>query len=77
MLVMADVVIALFFLRYRRRTHERLFTMFAAAFFLLAVQRLLLGIEGTWNENTPWWYGMRLVAFLLIIAGIVEKNRRG
>jgi hypothetical protein len=74
-LVMAYAVIALFFLKFRLRTGDRLFALFAAAFLLLAVQRLLLAIAGAWGENLVWLYGLRLLAFVLIIVAIVDKNR--
>jgi hypothetical protein len=76
-LVMAYAVIALFFLRFRRSTGDRLHTMFALAFGLLAVQRFLLSVAGEWRERSLWLYGLRLLAFALIILAIVDKNRGG
>jgi hypothetical protein len=69
------VAIGLFFLKFRRRTHDRLFTMFAAAFFLLAAQRIALSVGGVWSENNVYLYGLRLLAFVLILVAIVDKNR--
>jgi len=69
------LVIALFFLKFRSRTHDRLFGYFAAAFVLLAAQRLGIAIGREWEESSVWLYGLRLLAFLLLIFGIVEKNR--
>jgi zinc transporter ZupT len=74
-LFMLYAVIALFFLKFRSRTGDRLFTLFAAAFMLLAVQRLALTVAREWGEGETWLYGMRLLAFVLIIAAIVDKNR--
>ena len=68
-------VAGLFFLRFRARTGDRLFTYFAAAFFLLAGQRFALTLAREWGESTTWLYGLRLVAFVLIIVAIVDKNR--
>jgi hypothetical protein len=68
-------VIGLFFLRFRSRTGDRLFTLFASAFFLLAVQRFAITLARDLGESTTWLYGMRLVAFVLIIIAIVDKNR--
>jgi len=70
-----DFVIALFFLRFHSRTRDRLFALFATAFGILGVQRLLLTVASDWGEDTVWLYGIRLVAFVLIIVAIVDKNR--
>lgn len=73
---MAYAVIGLFFLRFKRATGDRLFAMFAGAFFLLALQRLALSVGGAWSENSVLLYGLRLLAFVLILVGIVDKNRQ-
>lgn len=70
-----DVVIALFFLKFWRRTRDRLFALFAIAFALLALQRVAFGLMREWGEASPLLYGLRLLAFLLILAAIVDKNR--
>ena len=70
-------VAALFFLRFRARTGDRLFTWFAAAFLLLSAQRFTLTLAREWGEATLWLYGLRLLAFLLILLAIVDKNRGG
>lgn len=67
------LVIALFFLRFSRDTGDRLFAIFAAAFFLLALQRLALFYYG--EMAGTWVYGLRLMAFLLILFAIIDKNR--
>ena len=72
-LMIGYLVIALFFLRFSRETGDRLFVMFATAFFLMAVQRLALFYYGEVGE--VWVYGLRLVAFLLILFAIIDKNR--
>lgn len=73
-LVMGYFVAGLVFLRYWRESRDRLFAWFAAAFALLAVQRvLLLAVD---PEYAVVLYAVRAVAFLLIIAAIVDKNRR-
>ena len=68
-------IIGLFFLRFRTRSGDRLFSYFAAAFFLLAMQRFALSIAREWGEHTTWLYVIRLVAFLLILWAIIDKNR--
>lgn len=72
---MAYLTIALFFLKFWRPTRDRLFAMFATAFFLLAVQRFLLSVFREWSEDSVWLYGLRLLAFVLILWAIADKNR--
>ena len=69
--------IALFFLRFWRDTRDRLFGIFAAAFWLLAAQRLALALSADPNGEQVLLYGIRLLAFVLILAAIVDKNRGG
>ena len=75
MLAMGYLVAALFFLRYWRRTRERLFGVFAIALLLLAVQRVLLAADLAIVEDRTWYYVLRLAAFVLILLAIVDKNR--
>ena len=76
LLSMGYAVAALFFASFHRRTGSRLFAWFAAGFVLLAVQRAMLATladaGGSWSM---WSYGLRLLAFILILVGIVEQNR--
>ena len=67
--------IGLFFLSFWRRTHDRLFARFAAAFFLLAIERIILVLVSPEYEFRPYLYFVRLAAFLTIIAAIVARNR--
>jgi len=71
-LVMAYVVAGCFFLRFRRDTGDRLFTFFAAAFWLLAIQRVIV----TLAHPPETIYLLRALAFVLIIIAIIDKNRR-
>lgn len=76
-LTMASAVAAVFFLRYWRMTHDRLFAFFSIAFIVLALNWLALAIVDPNMETRHILYILRLVAFVLIIVGIVDKNRRG
>jgi peptidoglycan/LPS O-acetylase OafA/YrhL len=76
-LLMGYAVAALFFLRFWRDTRDRLFGIFAAAFFLLAAQRFALAVIPTESQEPALLYGVRLVAFLLILGAILDKNRAG
>ena len=66
--------IALFFFRFWRKMHDPLFAYFAAAFFLLGVERIV--ILATLTEVRPEIYLIRLTAFILILLAIYHKNRR-
>lgn len=66
---------SLFFLRFWRDSRDRLFGMFALAFAMLATQRLLLGLALGREAFELLYYGLRLLAFLVIIVAIVDKNR--
>lgn len=76
-IVMAYAVASLFFLRFWRHTRDRLFVVFALAFALLAVQRLALVDTRYMIEIGTGLYLLRLSAYLLILAAIVDKNRSG
>lgn len=75
LLVMGYGVAALFFARFWHETRDRLFLFFAAAFAILAVHRALLAAAPMLHLASTWAYAVRLAAFLLIIAAIVDKNR--
>ena len=72
---MGSFVAALFFLRFYRQTRDALFAYFGAAFGLLGVHWLALGLAGPAEEARVYFYVARLLAFLLIIVAIVQKNR--
>jgi hypothetical protein len=75
-LVTADAIIGLFFLRFWSVSRDRLFALFATAFWILGIQRLLLAFTRTIVEDQAIFYTLRLAAFVIIIAAIVDKNRR-
>jgi hypothetical protein len=75
LLVMGYAVAGLFFLRFWRETRDRLFGIFAGAFWLLALQRLLLALFQNPDREQVWLYGVRLLAFVLILVAIIDKNR--
>lgn len=76
-LVMGYAVVGLFFLRFWSDTRDRLFGIFAAAFFLLAFQRAALTVAVDASAGQVFLYALRLLAFLLILWAIVDKNRGG
>lgn len=70
-----SVVATLFFVRYWRVTRDRFFLWFAVAFGLLAVNWGAVAMTAPMSESRHWVYVIRLLAFLLILAGIADKNR--
>jgi hypothetical protein len=74
-LAMAFVVAGLFFLRFWRNTRDRLFGLFAVAFFVMSINRVLMGLTTSSGPAGVNLYWMRLVAFGLILAAILDKNR--
>jgi hypothetical protein len=73
--VIAALVIALFFLRYWRDTRDRLFLMFSGGFLTFALSRLILAFLEEDDEGRVFVYALRMLAFVLILAAIVDKNR--
>jgi hypothetical protein len=71
----ASAVAGLFFLKFWKKSRERLFGIFAVAFWVLSVNWLLLATGHPTDETRHYFYVIRLIAFLLIIAGIIDKNR--
>jgi hypothetical protein len=73
---MGCFVAGLFFLRFWRKTRDRLFAIFAAAFWLLGANWLALAFTEV-DEVKTWLYAVRLLAFILILFAIIDKNRAG
>lgn len=68
-------VSATIFVRYWRESRDTLFALFAIAFTLLGLSWALLSILNPVGDASPYIYGLRLVAFLLLIAAVIQKNR--
>lgn len=68
------MVAAVFFLRFWRRTSDRLFLAFAAGFFLLALNQGLAQWMGAADERVGYTYLLRVIGFVIILAAIVDKN---
>jgi hypothetical protein len=73
-IVMGHASAGLFFLRFWRKIHDRLFLMFAIAFWLLGIIRIAMVILEEPGEEHYLLYWFRLAAYLLILAAIVDKN---
>jgi NhaP-type Na+/H+ or K+/H+ antiporter len=72
----ASLAVAVFLVRFYHTSRERLFALFAGAFGVLALHWALLGILPLQGEHRPLAYILRLLAFLLILVAIIDKNRR-
>ena len=75
-IIMGFAAGGMFFLRFWRETRDRLFVLFAIAFFILAIQQLLIGVMDLETESYTVLFGIRLLAFILILAAIADKNFR-
>ena len=76
-IVMASLMASLFFLRFWKETGDRFFLFFAIAFFIEGINRLVLGLTPRPDEGDPFFYLVRLLSFLIILAAILDKNRAG
>ena len=76
LITMGYLIAGLFFLRFWSRTHDLLFGAFALAFWLLAANQGLVALSDTPREEHSWFYLLRLTAFLVIIAAVINKNIR-
>lgn len=74
-LMMTCLSAGLFFFKFWQRSREKLFLRFAVSFWLLGLERLVLGYQGTDVEPRPEIYCIRLLAFLMILFAVVQKNR--
>ena len=70
-------IVGVFFLRFWRRTKDALFLIFAVAFWLMAANQLAPALLGIPRESQGGVYLLRLAAFVLIIGGVLWKNRPG
>jgi hypothetical protein len=68
------LIAGLFFLRFWRRTGERLFLAFALAFWLLGLNAGLPTLLRRPAQTHGEVYLLQLAAFLLIILAILAKN---
>jgi uncharacterized membrane protein len=71
---MGFLVACLFFVRFWRKTADRFFLAFAVAFFLLALNHAVAQWIGAADERVGYTYLLRVIAFVLILAAIAEKN---
>jgi hypothetical protein len=67
--------IGFFFWRFWQKSADRFYVLFAAAFWILSLNRAMtLSSSFVTTEGLPIYYIVRLIAFLLILAAIIDKN---
>lgn len=71
------LVVAMFFLRFWRRTGDTLFAAFALAFLVLAANQAIVTLSDIERESLSWLYLLRAIAFALIIVAVAIKNVPG
>ncbi|HVJ11057.1 MAG TPA: DUF5985 family protein [Burkholderiales bacterium] len=71
---MGYLVASGFFMRFWRKTADRLFLSFAIAFLLLAANQALALWLGAADERLGYTYLLRVLGFVLILAAIIDKN---
>jgi hypothetical protein len=69
-------IAGLFFLKFWRVSKDRFFLFFLLAFWVLSLNWIVLIVEQPILESRQDAYVIRLLAFVLIIVGVVDKNRR-
>lgn len=73
--VMASMIVSLFFFRFWKSTRDRFFLLFAASFALEALSRIII-IFTHIQDQKPLIYLLRMVAYILILWAIYDKNKR-
>jgi len=74
--MMATFVCALFFLRFYKKSGDRLFAIFALAFGIMGFERFILAVTyRVETEDNVLIYLLRLTSFAMIFYAIWDKNR--
>jgi hypothetical protein len=71
---MAHFVAGLFFLKFWTKTRDRFFAMFALAFWVLGINRVVMLLTQDYDEH-QYTYWVRFIAYLIILLAILDKNR--
>jgi hypothetical protein len=68
------VTAGVFFLKFWKQTRDSLFLAFGFAFVVEGLNRCAVLFLAKATEGNPYIYGVRLLAFLLILGAILHKN---
>lgn len=67
---------AVYFFKFWLKTRDRLFWMFSVSFCLMALERFVLVLQtSAIQEEYSYVYLIRLIAFIIIIVAVIDKNR--
>lgn len=73
-LIFAYAVAGVHFIQFWRRTGDRLFAHFGAAFWLFALNQLAVSVPAVANETVGYVYLLRVLGFVIILIAIIDKN---
>jgi MFS family permease len=71
---LAYFIASVFFLRFWRRTSDRLFLAFAIAFALFGLNQALVCLFDVYSESYSLLYALRVLGFIAILVAIVDKQ---
>ncbi len=75
-LMICFFLLGMYFFKFWKKTKDTLFIYFGLAFLLMSANRIgFLFSSQEVIEAKTWLYLLRLVAFALIIMGIISKNQ--
>lgn len=75
-ILMACLVIGLFFFRFWRSTGDRFFLYFALSFWIEGVNQMAWFAPNDAEGYSPMHYMLRILAYALIAIAILRKNRK-
>jgi uncharacterized membrane protein HdeD (DUF308 family) len=70
----SSVTAGVFFLKFWKQTRDSLFLAFGLAFVVEGLNRCVVLFLAKPSEGSPYFYIVRLLAFLLILGAILHKN---
>jgi hypothetical protein len=68
------LMVSAFFFRFWRKTSDRFFIYFSISFAMIGLERLTQLFVYSDDLRLPYTYLIRLVAFMVIIGAIIDKN---
>ena len=73
-LTLAYFLAGVFFLRFWRRTRDRLFVRFAIAFWLFTLNQVVAFSFEAADERLGYTYVLRVTGFVVILFAVIAKN---
>jgi len=68
------LLVVAYFLKFWRRTADRLFLFFAIAFALFALNQTVLFVLEVTDERGNYFFILRVLGFVLILLAVLDKN---